>query len=186
MAEEKKGFFGLFRSGSSKEEAPIESVPAQDIADFGVDFLQLLLDKMGFFTVVKPQSVSPEEIILEIKGDEIGLIIGKEGNNLNALQYLVNIAASKKFGQHTRLYLDTEGYRKKRQSHLEEIAQKAADTATQSGREVVLQPMSPSERRIIHIFLKDDQRVTTRSIGLGNERKIVVSAVKRKDNFFIP
>ena len=190
MAPEKKGIFGFMMGNSTKKEETKEekqenTVDFKEISEFVGDFTQLLLDKMGFFTVVKVNSASLEEITLEIKGDEIGLIIGKEGGNLNAIQYLVNIAAYKKFGQHTRVYLDAEGYRKKRQSHLEEIAGKAADTATQSGREVVLQPMTPSERRIVHIFLKDDARITTRSIGLGNERKVVISAVKRKDNFYI-
>jgi spoIIIJ-associated protein len=185
MVEEKKGFFGLFKGTPAKDENKAGG-SEQEVADFGVDFTQQLLDKMGFFTVVKVFSITKEEITLEIKGDEIGLIIGKEGGTLNALQLLVNTSSSKKFGQHARINLDVEGYRKKRQNHLEEIAQKAADTATQSGREVVLQPMSPAERRIVHLFLKDDQRVTTRSIGTGNDRKIVISAIKRKDNFFIP
>lgn len=186
MSEEKKGFFGFFKGNSAD---PPEQKPADkdEIIDFTTTFTQTLLDKMGFFTVVKLQPTKEEEEIhLEIKGDEMGLIIGKEGVTLNALQLLVNIVALKKFGPHSRIVLDAEDYRQKRLSRLEEIAKKAADTANQSGREVVLEPMSPAERRIIHITLKEDKRITTRSIGQGNDRKVIVSSVKRKDNFFLP
>lgn len=186
MSEERKGFFGLFKGSHSDSKEATASAKPEEVDDWAATFLQTLLDKMGLFTVVKTSRADAEEISLEIKGDEMGIIIGKEGTTLNSLQLFINSAASKKFGVHPRISLDAEEYRQKRKAHLEEIAKKAADTASQSGREIMLDPMPPAERRIVHLSLQEDKRVTTRSIGRGADRKVVVGAVKRKDNFFLP
>jgi len=111
-----------------------------------------------------------------MKGEKLGLLIGRRGETLNAIQYLVNLAVNKHRGDHVRVVLDVEGYRESREQTLNALARKMAEKAVKSGRRVELEPMNPHERRIVHIALQNDSRVETISHGEEPYRRVVVTA----------
>jgi spoIIIJ-associated protein len=117
-----------------------------------------------------------EEVVLDIQGSDLGLLIGKHGQTLGALQLLVALITNKGQEQPKRIVVDAQGYRARREEALVAMAQNAAHKAKQTGRDVVLEDLGPNERRIIHTTLADQPGVTTRSIGEDPYRKVVVSA----------
>jgi spoIIIJ-associated protein len=138
--------------------------------------LKTILSKMG----LEPHEVIPteneERITLEVKGPETGLIIGKKGQTLDSLQYLVNKIVSKKAGEGEGkgVTVDAEGYRSRRAEALVELAHKLAEKAKRTGRPVAADPMSAADRRVIHVTLADMAGLTTRSEGEGIYRHLIV------------
>lgn len=137
--------------------------------------LRQILEKMGFEAEVVP-SENDERITLEVKGRETALIIGKKGQTLDALQYLVNKIVSKKVGEGEGkgVTVDAEGYRSRRAESLVELAHQLAEKAKRTGRPVAADPMSAAERRIIHVALADMAGLRTESEGEGIYRHLVV------------
>jgi spoIIIJ-associated protein len=137
--------------------------------------LREILVKMGLEAEVVP-SQDEERITLEVKGPETGLIIGKKGQTLDALQYLVNKITSKKAGEGESkgVTVDAEGYRSRRAESLVELAHKLAEKAKRTGRPVAADPMSAADRRIIHVTLADVAGLRTESEGEGIYRHLVV------------
>ena len=121
-------------------------------------------------------SIDEENNILEIelKGPEMGVIIGKRGQTLDSLQYLTSLAVNRKVENHTKIKLDTEDYRRRRKETLENLAKNTAYKAKRNKRSVSLEAMNPYERRIIHSALQDDKYVTTHSEGEEPYRHVVV------------
>lgn len=117
-------------------------------------------------------------VLIEVNGDDVGALIGRRGQTLDALQYLVNLAANKSAREHKRIIVDAEGYRRRREETLRRLAVQLAERARRSGRDVVLEPMSAYERRIIHLELQNQPGVTTRSVGEEPYRKVVISVKK--------
>lgn len=115
-----------------------------------------------------------------LSGEKLGLLIGRRGETLNAIQYLANLAVNRKRGERVRLVLDVEGYRESREQTLQALAKKMADKAVRSGRRVELEPMNPHERRIVHIALQNDKRVETASHGEEPYRRVVITAKRRR------
>ena len=113
-------------------------------------------------------------------GKGLGAIIGRRGETLDALQYLTNLAVNRQFEEKTRIVLDVEGYRAEREKTLANLARKMADKARRSDRDVILEPMSPHERRIIHIALQDAEGVKTVSVGEEPYRKVIIKRVHDK------
>ncbi|NLF79614.1 MAG: KH domain-containing protein [Clostridia bacterium] len=111
-----------------------------------------------------------------LKGEKLGLLIGRRGETLNAIQYLINLAVNKRRPDHVRVVLDVDGYRESREQTLSALAHKMAEKAIKSGRRVELEPMNPHERRIVHIALQNDSRVETISHGEEPYRRVVVTA----------
>jgi spoIIIJ-associated protein len=138
--------------------------------------LKTILSKMG----LEPHEVVPSEteerITLEVKGPETGLIIGKKGQTLDSLQYLVNKIVSKKAGEGEGkgVTVDAEGYRARRAEALVELAHKLAEKAKRTGRPVAADPMSAADRRVIHVTLAEMAGLTTRSEGEGIYRHLIV------------
>jgi len=139
------------------------------------NILRQILEKMGLEAEVVP-SESEERITLEVKGPETGLIIGKKGQTLDALQYLVNKVVSKKLGEGEGkpITVDAEGYRERRAESLVELAHKLAEKAKRTGRPVSADPMSAADRRVIHVTLANMAGLTTRSEGEGIYRHLIV------------
>lgn len=119
-----------------------------------------------------------EAIHIDVSGPEVGALIGRRGQTLDALQYLVNLASNKDALEHKRVIVDAEGYRRRREDTLRRLATQLADRARRSGRDVVLEPMAANERRIIHLELQDSPYVTTRSVGEEPYRKVVITLRK--------
>lgn len=122
--------------------------------------------------------MNEERILLNLHGEGLGILIGKHGQTLNALQYLTNLAAGKAFHHHYFVLLDVENYRERRKDTLEALARRLAGKVKRTGEPVKLEPMAAGERRIIHLALQDDGAVTTESEGEAPHRYVVI---KRKD-----
>lgn len=140
------------------------------------EVLRKLIEHMGMDAEVAA-SEDVERITLEVKGQEAGLIIGKKGQTLDALQYLVNkiVAQGLPEGEDGKpINVDAEGYRGRRAESLVELAHRLAEKARRTGKPVEAEPMSPADRRVIHVALADMEGVTTRSEGEGIYRHLVV------------
>ncbi len=117
---------------------------------------------------------------VELKGDDMGVLIGKRGQTLDSLQYLVNLAANKQSEEYVKVKLDTEDYRKRRKETLENLAKNIAYKVKRSKKPVSLEPMNPFERRVIHSALQSDKFVTTHSEGEEPYRHVVVTLKRNK------
>ncbi len=113
--------------------------------------------------------------IIDIQGEDAGLIIGRRGETLRSLQFLVNLMLSHQEDEYSHVVVDVEQYRERRQSHLRTLALRMSERAISSGRPVTLEPMPPADRRIIHMALEDDKGVTTESSGDGSQRQITIT-----------
>ena len=111
---------------------------------------------------------------LNVKGDDLGALIGRRGEKLASLQHIVNLIVGRKAGQHHRVSIDVEDYRGRRERQLREIAERAAKRVVETGKMLQLEPMPALERRWIHLALKDSADVATQSIGEEPNRRIVV------------
>lgn len=114
------------------------------------------------------------ELILDITGDDLAVLIGRHGRTLDALQFLVSSITSRTIDHRYPIVIDVEGYKGRQRQKIEDIARNAADRAFNQDRSVKLRPMTPYERRLVHIALRDDNRVETVSEGEGRARRVVV------------
>jgi len=112
--------------------------------------------------------------VLDVAGDDLGLLIGRRGTTLAAIQYIVNLVASRQSQSRVLVSVDIEGYRRRREESLLGLAHRMADRVRHSGRPVTLEPMPAAERRIVHLALADDEGVSTGSVGEGESRKVVI------------
>jgi spoIIIJ-associated protein len=111
---------------------------------------------------------------VNIHGDDLSILIGRQAETLNALQYIASLIISKEIGQSIPLVVDVEGYRSRRENQLRQLARRMADQAIKTGRRQILEPMPASDRRVIHIELKNNPEVTTESVGEEPHRKITI------------
>jgi spoIIIJ-associated protein len=118
------------------------------------------------------------QAVLDIEGEDLGLLIGRRGQTLASLQYLLNLLVAKQLGKRVAFGVDVDGYRRRREDALVSLAKRTASRVRQTGRSVTLEPMPPNERRIIHITLEDDPNVITVSIGEGEARKVAVTPAR--------
>jgi spoIIIJ-associated protein len=116
----------------------------------------------------------PPPIVLNITGEDLGILIGRRGDTLRALQYLVRLMVSHRLKHWTNLVVDVENYVIRRQRTLESLAQRVADQVARSGRMQALEPMSAYERRVVHVALRKHPEVTTQSVGEGERRKVTI------------
>jgi len=127
-------------------------------------------------TISKPPDDSPNTQLIEITGDDSGLLIGRRGETLRSLQFMMNLLLNRKPDQTDgRIMLDVEQYRHRRTQVLRGLAQRIADRVARSGRPFTLEPMNPSERRAIHVALAGHPKVTTQSLGEGEDRKVTIA-----------
>ncbi len=186
--EGNKGIFGLIgtklarvnllvnpsdRSLPQEDKKAEDQVGAAEKGQWAQDFLNDLLSLMGVQATVKVANIG-EVIELEISGENMGLIIGHRGQTLDAIQYLTNITADKAGFRGLKIIVDAEDYRLRRKRSLENLAQRTAEKVIARRRRSVLEPMSPQDRRIIHLYLRDNQNVYTYSEGEDPFRKVVV------------
>lgn len=169
---------------AATEEAPVEKKPAKEEFVFNAEeqkqtaeeakaFLQGVFQGMHL-SVTMECMMSEERILINLCGDGLGILIGKHGQTLDALQYLTNLAAGKSFRHHYFVLLDVENYRERRKDTLEALAKRLAGKVKRTGEEVRLEPMAAGERRIIHLALQDDHAVTTESEGEAPYRYVVI------------
>ncbi len=149
---------------STEEEDPVE---------VGMAFLKDVLENMDIDATIE-STITKERIEMVISGDKMGLLIGKRGETLDALQYLVNLVVNKNTEKYTRVVLDTENYRQRREETLKKLAFRLAKKASQTNKKIVLEPMNPYDRRIIHSALQNSKTVKTYSEGKEPYRKIAI------------
>lgn len=155
-----------------------DSVDLDEIADVAIETLQGILSYFDIGEVTIDEYEGDEgELILDITGDDLGVLIGRYGRTLDALQFLVSAIDFRKLGFRYPVIIDVEGYKSRQREKIESIARSMARKAVSQDREIMLRPMSPYERRIVHITLKDDSRVKTESEGEGGERHVVIKPV---------
>ena len=123
-------------------------------------------------TVRAANAPEPGGPIIDLEGEDSGLLIGRRGQTLQALQFLVNLIVRNQYGEGVRVVLDVERYRQRRENSLRDMATKVASRVVQSNRAVALEPMSPADRRIVHTALTDHPGVITESTGMGDDRKV--------------
>ena len=141
-------------------------------------YLGEILKAMGLQAEVKSRHEEDHSLYMEVSGDNMGLIIGKRGQTLDAIQYLLNRVANREQDGSVRIRLDTEDYRERRKQTLENLARNIASKAKKTHKNVVLEPMNPYERMIIHSALQQDPAVTTYSKGKEPYRTVVVAVKK--------
>lgn len=156
------------------EDIELSDEELDKIADEAVSAIQSVLQGFGITASIDEYEGDDGEIILDIVGDDLGVLIGRHGKTLDAMQTLVGAIAHRKSGIRYPVLVDVEGYRNRRRIKLEEIGRRAADRAARQHTAVKLRPMSSYERKVIHVCLRDDRRVTTASEGEEPYRQVVV------------
>jgi spoIIIJ-associated protein len=161
-----------------QEEAPPFEESVEQIAR---EALQELLAKMGVkaHVSVRPEEEMPQDedappFILDIMGDDLGVLIGRRGQTLQALQYITRLIVSREVQSWVSLVVDVEKYKARREKALRQLAQRMAEQVSFGHQPIALEPMPPHERRIIHLTLRDHPIVTTKSIGKGDQRKVTI------------
>ena len=154
-------------------ESAATAVSAEDVEKAATEFLSKVFDAMNL--VVKIDIKVMEDCVnIDLVGDDMGVLIGKRGQTLDSLQYLVSLVINKKSDKYLRVKLDTENYRERRKETLENLAKNIAFKVKRTKRPVSLEPMNPYERRVIHSALQNDRYVTTKSEGEEPYRHVVV------------
>lgn len=156
-----------------RSEAPFSQEEQNATAEEAKKFLSGVFKGMGL-EVAMEKMTNEERILLNLRGKGLGILIGKHGQTLNALQYLTNLAAGRLYHHRYFVVLDVENYRARREQTLTALAHRLADKAKRTGLPVELEPMEPGERRIIHLALQNDPDVVTDSEGEGSYRHVVI------------
>lgn len=179
--EGSNGFLGIgskpaIIKAAAKSE---ETAPSGSIEDVAKKFLNDVFAAMDMNVVVSASyDEIQDELSVELNGDDMGVLIGKRGQTLDSLQYLVSLVVNKGVENYIRVKVDTENYRERRRETLENLAKNIAYKVKRTRRPVSLEPMNPYERRIIHSALQNDKYVTTYSEGEEPFRKVVVTLKK--------
>ena len=171
----KSGILGIGSEPAVVRVSEIESAP--DNVTVASTVIQTLLDHLDADVVLTLKQVHNEDLdgpIFEIEGDDAGLLIGRKGETLKTLQFLVRYIVSHRLDERVNLMVDVEGYQQRRYQSLENMARRVASRVSDTGRSITLEPMPPNERRIVHIALSDHPRVTTESTGFGDSRQVTV------------
>ena len=175
ISEETKGFLGI-----GSKPCIIKARKKKTFIDDIREYLESLFKAMDIETEIQMEFDETENVLsINLEGPEMGILIGKRGQTLDALQYIISLAVNKKSESYIRVKLDTENYRARRKETLENLAKNIAFKVKRSKRSFALEPMNPYERRIIHATLQNDKYVSTRSEGEEPYRKVIVYLKKK-------
>jgi len=172
----KDGKAGMLGMGGGKVVIRVKplSHPEQNVAEVATEVLERLLDLMGVTGVVVTSS-SGVPVSLNIEGDDLGILIGRRGQTLSCLQYIVRLMTAGRLKTWSPLNIDVGGYKERRYVSLQRLALRLAEQVKLGRRDITLEPMPADERRMIHLTLTDYPDVVTYSIGEGEDRKVVIS-----------
>jgi len=156
-----------------------DMAPTGELVDSTSKPVGMIEDILGIFGIeaVVEAKDSLDSIIIDIWGEDIAVLIGKNGNTLDAIQYLVNIGCRRSDSVSKRIVVDIEGYRKRRKVRLEKEAEEMATRVLQQKKSMKLPPMSPSERKTVHLVLSNINGVRTESEGEGPDRRVVIHPI---------
>ena len=166
------------KAAEPKVIVPAEQADRATPAGKAQEFLQNLTELMGVHVSVAVSTDEEGNVRVNMEGDTLGILIGRRGETLDALQYLTSLQVNKGQNDYTRVTLDTEGYRAKREEALVRLANRMANRCQKTGRKVAMEPMNPYERRILHSALQDHPAVTTHSEGEEPNRHVVITLKK--------
>lgn len=188
LEEPSKGLFGLIGTRDAKVRITekikkihqVETVDEENLEQEqkAVNILHEIFECMKLDVKIDTLGEEGGYIKVNLTGPDLGILIGRRGDTLDALQYFVNLAANRNSGKRIRFVLDVEGYRQRREETLNRLAFKLADKAKRKRQDVVLEPMNPHERRIIHTALQNNKDVFTFSEGEEPYRKIIIAPKK--------
>lgn len=157
-------------------QAALTDEELDQVADTAIAALKDILKYFNVGQVTIDEYEGDEgELILDITGDDLAVLIGRHGRTLESLQFLISVITSRTIGFRYPIVIDVEGYKSRQRQKLEDIAESAAHRAISQDKEIRLRPMTPYERRIVHIALRDNPDVETHSEGEGRGRRVVVS-----------
>ncbi len=177
--EGSSGFLGIGSKPAVIKAKVKEEVKETSICDIAKNFLKEVFDAMNMAVVIDVTYDEQENNMdINLSGDEMGVLIGKRGQTLDSLQYLVSLVVNKEKSDYIRVKVDTEDYRNRRKETLENLAKNIAYKVKRTKRSVSLEPMNPYERRIIHSALQNDKYVTTHSEGEEPFRRVIVCLKK--------
>ena len=169
------GILGIFNS----KPAVIKARKIMTVTDMAEDFLKKVFSTMNMEVNITSAMDEEEKCLnIDLAGDDMGVLIGKRGQTLDSLQYLVSLIVNKENDEYLRVKLDTENYRERRKATLENLAKNIASKVRRTRRPVSLEPMNPYERRIIHSSLQNDKYVVTKSEGEEPYRHVIISLKK--------
>jgi spoIIIJ-associated protein len=175
-----RGRGGAARSVGEARPLPQPTADPNDPVAVAVETVEHILAMLEVEAIVRPRE--PETVgdgtvnaVLDITGDDAGVLIGRRGETLASLQYLVNLLLNRRLKGHASVGIDIDGYRRRREETLRSLARRMAERVMSSGQSITLEPMPPNERRIIHITLADHPDVLTVSIGEGESRKVAIT-----------
>lgn len=175
VSEASKGFIGI-----GAKPCIIKARKKKTFVDEIEEYIASMLDAMGIEAKINIDYDDIEgEMNIDLEGSDMGILIGKRGQTLDALQYLIRLAVNKKSESYIKVKLDTENYRARRKETLENLAKSIAYKVRKTRKPVSLEPMNPYERRIIHSALQGDDRVSTHSEGEEPYRRVVVTPNRR-------
>lgn len=175
IEEGSNGFLGI-----GSKPAVIKARVKATVDGKAVDFLKEVFAAMNMAVVIDAKfDETDHNLDIDLSGDDMGVLIGKRGQTLDSLQYLISLVANKEGGKYFRVKLDTENYRERRKATLESLAKNIAYKVKRTRRPVSLEPMNPYERRIIHSTLQNDKYVSTKSEGEEPFRHVVVFMKKQ-------
>lgn len=170
IEEPSKGILGFIGVKPARVKVVVKEGPSQKAEELLGKIFSSMQLQVDIHTRNKEQGV-----YIDLEGNDLGVLIGRRGETLDALQYLVNLSVNKNQEVRKKVIIDVEGYRERREETLQKLARKLAEKAKQRGRNVVLEPMSSQERRIIHTALQGREDIYTFSEGEEPYRKIVIS-----------
>ena len=173
-----RGKSGLLGIGAEPARVRVTLLDApSEIVTVTSEVIQSLLSLMDAEVVLTLKQMHNDDLdgpIFEIEGDDAGLLIGRKGETLKTLQFLVRYIVSQRLDDRVNLMIDVEGYQERRHQSLANMAQRVARRVTDTGKPITLEPMPPNERRIVHLTLSDHPKVTTESTGMGSSRQVVI------------
>ena len=172
----KSGILGIGAEPAVVRVALLDDDPPDSVTGTS-EVLQSLLSMMDVDATLTLKQMYNESLdgpVFEIEGDDAGLLIGRKGETLNTIQFMVKYIVSHKIGERVNLMIDVEGYQDRRHQALTNMARRVAGRVADTGRSIALEPMPPNERRIVHLALSDHPQVTTESAGTGDSRQVVV------------
>ena len=190
LEEPSKGFLGLIGNKPARILARLRELTPAEKAE---EFLASIFEAMKLEVRIDPMDTK-DGVVMNLSGENLGILIGKHGQTLDSLQYLANLAANKGLVEDkVRIILDIENYRSRREDTLRRLAMRLADKVRRTGERIVLEPMNRHERKIIHMALQNNYRISTYSSGEEPYRKVVIE-LKRggrrerrdRDFFFAP
>lgn len=176
LLEPSRGFLGILGG----KDAKVKVTPRRDRGDMAKEFVAGLLSRMGLEVAIEVRPRG-DVLSLDIVGNDMGLLIGRHGETLRALEFLTNLASGAGGGEVKRILVDVSGYRKRRERELEEMAKMTARRVQRTGQAVTTQAMDARDRRVVHVALQDDPFVETHSEGEEPFRRVVVALRQKKE-----